>query len=102
VHVRKGDLVRIIAGNDKGKTGKVLGVRPASGRVIVEGLNMVKKHVRPMRENPGGIVEQPAPLASSNVMLVCPSCNQPTRIRRVRGGDGKLTRECKKCNKPID
>jgi large subunit ribosomal protein L24 len=102
IHVKRGDMVRVIAGEDRGRTGKVLRVLPAKGRVIVEGVNIVKKHRRATRNVEAGIVEQPAPIDSSNVMLICPSCNQAGRFGVDRSGDGKAVRVCKKCGKPID
>jgi large subunit ribosomal protein L24 len=102
IHVKKGDTVTIISGDDKGKKGKVLRVDDKKGRVVVEGLNMMKKHLRPNRDNPqGGIVQIPAPMKSSKVMIVCPSCGKPTRIAREKRNDGKV-RVCKQCNKVID
>ncbi|NLV92198.1 MAG: 50S ribosomal protein L24 [Firmicutes bacterium] len=103
VHVRKGDTVKVIAGNERGKTGRVLRVIPSENRVVVEGLNIRKKHARPTRTDPqGGIVEIPGPIHASNVQLVCPSCNRATRIKRERGQDGKVNRICKHCGKSAD
>ncbi len=104
VHVKKGDTVEVISGEDAGKRGKVLEVRPKEGRVVVEGVNILRKHVRPnpRTNTTGGVVEQPGPIASSKVMLVCPSCSKPTRISRQRSADGKPVRVCKHCGKPID
>jgi len=103
LHVRKNDVVKIIAGKEQGKTGKVLRVYPAKGRVLVESLNVIKRHTRPNQLNPeGGIVEKEAPLSLSNVMLVCGSCNQPTRTGIRLLEDGSKTRYCKKCNESVD
>ncbi len=103
VHVRKGDLVKVISGNERGKTGKVLRVVPKENRVLVEGLNIRKKHSRPTRTNPqGGIVETPAPIHASNVQLVCPNCQSATRVVRERSEDGSVSRVCKSCGKSID
>lgn len=102
-HVKKGDMVQVMSGEDKGKTGKVLEVMPAKGRIIVEGINIVKKHTKPTRQVPqGGVVEQPGPIAASTVMLVCPSCDKPTRVERTKAGDGSVARVCKRCDKVID
>ncbi|HOA90471.1 MAG: 50S ribosomal protein L24 [Bacillota bacterium] len=102
IHVKKGDTVVVLSGNDKGKSGKVLRVDHKKGRVVVENLNLVKKHQRPDRENPkGGIIEIPAPMNSSKVMVVCPNCGQATRIKKELQGDKKV-RICKKCDKAID
>ncbi|NOQ42068.1 MAG: 50S ribosomal protein L24 [Desulfuromusa sp.] len=103
LHVKKNDMVKIIAGKEQGKTGKVLRVFPDKGRVIVESLNVIKRHTRPNQLNPeGGIVEKEAPLSISNVMLVCGSCNQPTRTGVRLLEDGSKTRYCKKCNESVD
>jgi len=103
VHVKKGDLVMVISGKDAGKKGKVLSVDRAKGRVIVEGVNIVKRHTRPTPKMPqGGIIEKEAPVASSNVMLFCNKCNRPTRIGKQFLADGTKTRVCKKCGEVID
>ena len=102
MNVRRDDTVKVIAGKDKGKEGKVLRALPKKGRVVVEKVNVVKKAMRPTRENPrGGIMEIEAPLHVSNVMLVCPKCGQPTRVGLKRDDDGKRVRVCKKCGKDI-
>lgn len=102
VHVRKGDTVLVIKGKDAGKRGKVLQVIPSKQRVIVEGVNIVKRHSKPTRALPqGGIIEKEAPIASSNVMLICTKCNQPTRIAK-KLVDAKYYRACKKCGEIID
>lgn len=98
VHVRKGDKVLILSGKDKDKTGKVLEVMPRAGKVIVEGVNIIKKHQRPTRDNPqGGIIEREAPIYSSKVMLVCPRCSKPARVGRQFLADGQKVRYCKNC-----
>ncbi len=103
LHVKKSDMVKIIAGKEQGKTGKVLRVFPDKGRVVVEGLNVVKRHTRPNQLNPdGGIVEKEAPLNISNVMLICGSCNQAVRTGIRLLDDGSKTRYCKKCNESVD
>lgn len=103
VHVKKGDTVQVLWGVDAGKVGKVLEVQPSEGRVIVEGVNIIKRHTKPSRQNPqGGVIERPAPIYSAKVALVCPACKKPTRARRVRSEDGKLTRVCRRCGKSID
>ncbi|NPV30131.1 MAG: 50S ribosomal protein L24 [Firmicutes bacterium] len=102
VHVRKGDQVLVITGKNAGKRGKVLQVFPALQRVVVEGVNIVKRHSRPTRTLPqGGIIEKEAPIASSNVMLICTKCNRPTRIAK-KLVDQKYYRACKKCGEIID
>lgn len=103
LHVKKDDMVKIIAGKEQGKSGKVLRVFPEKGRVVVESLNVIKRHTRPNQLNPeGGIVEKEAPLSISNVMLVCGSCNQATRTGVRLLEDGSKTRYCKKCNESVD
>lgn len=96
-HVRKGDTVKIIAGNDKGKSGKVLEVNRIKYRAIVEGANMVTKHVKPTAENPeGGIKQTEAAVHLSNLMVVDPSSGDATRVGRKENSDGKLQRYSKK------
>ena len=103
LHVKKNDMVKVIAGKDQGKSGKVMRVFPGKSRVVVEGLNIIKRHTRPNQLNPeGGIVEKEAPLSISNVMLVCGSCNQATRTGVRLLEDGSKTRYCKKCNESVD
>jgi len=103
LHVKKDDVVKVIAGKEQGKTGKVLRVFPTKRRVVVENLNVIKRHTRPNQLNPeGGIVEKEAPLSISNVMLICGSCNQPTRTGVRLLDDGSKTRYCKKCNESVD
>ncbi|MDY0190637.1 MAG: 50S ribosomal protein L24 [Desulfuromonas sp.] len=102
-HVKKGDLVQVMAGKEKGKQGKVLSVFFTKNRLTVENLNIVKRHTRPSQQNQeGGIVEKEAALSASNVMLVCSSCNKPTRTGIRVLEDGNKTRFCKKCNENID
>lgn len=103
MHVKKGDKVRIIAGKDKGKEGEIIRSIPRSNRVVVEKANMVKKAMHPTQQNPqGGIISIEAPLHVSNVMLVCPSCNEATRVSKRINEQGKKVRVCKKCGKDID
>ncbi len=94
LHVKKDDLVQIMAGKDLGKRGKVLRTFPETGRVIVEGIHIIKRHTRPNpRQNiKGGVVEREAAIHVSNVMLVDPESNLPTRIRRSRLTDGRKVR----------
>ena len=100
--VMKNDTVLVISGNDKGKRGKVLKVFPKENRVIVEGINFIKRHTRPSQKNQqGGIVEKEAPIHVSNVMVIDPKTDQPTRIGRKRLDDGKLVRVCKKSNEML-
>ena len=102
LHIKKGDTVYVNAGNDKGKTGRVLRVLVSKNRAVVEGLNMVSKSAKPSAKHPqGGIITKEAPLQASNVMLVCPSCGKPTRIAKKQV-NGKFVRACKKCGEVID
>jgi large subunit ribosomal protein L24 len=101
-HVKKNDLVMVIAGKDKGKTGKVLKVIKKKDRVIVEKVNIVKKHVRPSAKSKGGILERESPIHISNVMIYCEKCQRPVRVGRKILEDGKKVRYCKKCNEVID
>jgi large subunit ribosomal protein L24 len=103
MHIRKGDKIQVLSGKDKGKKGKVLSTVPRKKKVLVEGVNIIKKHAKPTQKIPqGGIREMEAPIDASNVMLICPSCQQPTRIFRQSLADGKRVRGCKKCGELID
>ncbi|MEZ4598431.1 MAG: 50S ribosomal protein L24 [Syntrophotaleaceae bacterium] len=103
LHVKKDDMVKVIAGKEKGKTGRVTRIFADKGRIVVENLNMVKRHTRPSRANAqGGIVEKEAPLNASNVLLLCGSCNQATRTGMRFLEDGSKVRFCKKCNEIVD
>jgi len=102
IHVKRGDVVTVISGEGRGKRGKVLEVHPKSGRVIVDGVNIQKKHTRPTQTNPqGGIIEKPGPIDASNVALYCSNCKAPVKVKRVRNANGELERQCKKCAKTI-
>ena len=93
IHVTSGDQVRVVRGDDKGKEGKVLRVYRKTGRVVVEGVNIVKKHRKARRpEEQSGIIEMPAPMAASNVMLIDPKSGEPTRVRRRIDADGTKER----------
>ncbi|POZ92802.1 50S ribosomal protein L24 [Petrotoga halophila] len=101
--IKRDDTVIVISGKDKGKKSKVLRVIPKDKKVIVDNVNVVKKHQRPtqkMRE--GGIIEQPSPIDISNVMLVCPNCDQKTRVGFKFLEDGSKVRYCKKCGEIVD
>lgn len=102
VHVRSGDTVLVLSGKDRGKRGKVLRVIPDKGRVVVEGVNVVKRHTRPSQKVlQGGIVDQENAIAASNVALVCPSCHEPTRVGHLALEERKV-RRCKKCGEVVD
>jgi large subunit ribosomal protein L24 len=117
--VRKGDVVQVLSGKDRGKQGRVLEARPKERRVIVENLNVVKRHMRPrvLRDSsrmgqqqvaPGGVIDKAAPLPVASVMVVCPTCERPTRvgieIRDVPGGERTKVRVCRRadCRQVID
>jgi len=101
--IKKNDKVIVIVGKEKGKIGTVLKIDPEKGRVIVEKVNMVKRHSKPSAQNAqGGIVEKEAPLQISNVMIVCNKCAEPTRIGKLRLEDGLKVRVCKKCSESLD
>ena len=116
--IRKGDLVQMLTGKDRGKQGRIIDSRPGDGRVIVENLNVVKRHTRPrpLRDSnrmggqqiaPGGVIEKAAPVPIGNVMLVCPTCRRPTRVgmkeKQVKGGTIRV-RVCKRadCGEEVD
>lgn len=101
--IKKNDMAEVIAGKEKGKRGKVLLVYPERGRVLVENLNMIKRHTRPNEQNQqGGIIEKEASLHVSNVMPVCRKCDAPVRIRHLRLDNDKKVRICVKCGEPFD
>jgi|SRR5437879_10103979 len=102
LHVAKGDTVRVISGEHRGKEGKVLRVLPKQFRIVVEGVNVVKKHKRAATPNEeSGIIEFPAPIAASNVMLLDPKSGEPTRVRRRLDKDGTVERIAVKSGQPI-
>lgn len=102
LHVKKGDNVKVISGKDKGKEGKVLQAYPAKSRVLVEGINMVKKHAKPSQANPqGGILNLEASIHVSNVMVIDPSTNEPTRVG-FKDENGKKVRIAKKSGESLD
>jgi large subunit ribosomal protein L24 len=101
--IKKDDKVKVIAGKDKGKIGKVLKVIRKKNRVLVENVNMVKRHAKPSAQNrQGGIIEGEAPIHWSNLMLMCSKCMASTRIKMQRLEDGKKLRACGKCDEIID
>ena len=100
--IKTGDKVRVIAGKDKGKEGSVKKILAAENRVVVEGINMIKKHQKPNNANPnGGVIDTEAPISASNVMLIDPSTNDPTRVG-YKFVDGKKVRVAKKSGKTLD
>jgi len=104
--IKKGDTVEVISGDDWGLQGTVQWMLPKRNRAVVSGVNIVKKHQRPIRAGRGqvqpGIIEFEAPIHASNVMLVCPQCGQRTRVGFVRQEDGRKVRVCKRCGEAID
>ena len=99
--VKKGDTVQILSGNDKGKKGEVLEVIPKADKIIVKGVNVRKKHVKPKKQGQeGGIIPLESAIPASKVNVVCPKCNKPTRIGYIKENDEKV-RVCKKCNTKI-
>ncbi|MCL2122869.1 MAG: 50S ribosomal protein L24 [Desulfovibrionaceae bacterium] len=102
--IRKNDKVMVIAGKEAGKLGKVLKVLRKHDRVLVEKINMVKRHMRanPYRQQAGGIVEKEMPIHVSNLMVVCSACTKPTRVGYRYTEDGKKLRFCKKCNEVME
>ncbi len=102
LHIKKGDTVRVIAGDSKGQQGKVLKVEVSKSRAIVEGVNLIKKATKPNAKNPqGGIVEQEAPIHVSNLQLLDPKSGKPTRVGRRKNAEGKLVRYAKKSGEEI-
>jgi large subunit ribosomal protein L24 len=98
LHIRKNDIVKIMTGKEKGKVGRVLKVDREKGRIFIEKVNMVKRHVKPGKTHPqGGIVEKEAPLAYSNVLVMCDKCNKPARIAMRVDESGEKHRTCKRC-----
>jgi large subunit ribosomal protein L24 len=103
IHIKKDDKVKIIAGKDKGKVGKVLKVNTKKNRLLVENINIVKRHTKPNAQNrQGGILESEAPIHWSNVMLMCNKCIEPVRVKSKTLDDGKKVRVCRKCDEIID
>jgi large subunit ribosomal protein L24 len=102
--IRRNDSVVVVTGKDRGKRGRVLKVLPEKNRLVIEGVNFIKRHTKPNpgRSVKGGIVEREAPLHASNVQLVCPECGKPTRIGRRILGDGRKVRICRKCEGVVD
>ena len=102
VHVKTGDTVVVLSGSEKGKKGKVIAVSPKEGKVIIEKVNRVSKHVKPRRMgDQGGIVEAEGAMYASKVQIVCPRCGKPTRIAHKILEDGSKERICKKCGEAL-
>ena len=102
IHVKTGDTVVVLSGKERGKKGKIIAVSPKEGKVIIEGINMVSKHVKPRKMGAaGGIVEAEGAMYASKVQIVCPNCGEKTRVAHKISEDGTKLRICKKCNKPL-
>jgi large subunit ribosomal protein L24 len=111
IKIKKGDSVMVVTGKDAGKRGTVSRVLPNEGRVIVEKVNMIKRHTKPrpaprksgtQQVIPGGVIEREAPLSVSNVQLICPSCGKPSRVGYRVNEDGTKVRVCRACGKDVD
>lgn len=102
LHVKKGDMVLVLSGKDKGKKGKIIAAFPSEGKVVVEGVNLVKKHTRASKNVQAGIHEQEAPIHSAKVMVICPNCNKPSRVKKLVQKDGSRVRACRKCGEALD
>ena len=102
--IRKNDNVLVTTGKDRGKQGRVLKVLPENNRLIVEGVNFIKRHTKPnpQRQIKGGVIEREASLHASNVQLLCPECGKPTRLGKRVLGDGRKVRICRKCEGVVD
>ncbi|MGH7772818.1 MAG: 50S ribosomal protein L24 [Candidatus Binatia bacterium] len=103
MNIRKNDSVMVIAGKERGKTGKVLRIVPEKGVAIIERVNLVKRHTRARgAQQPGGILEKEAPIQASNLMVMCDKCNAPVRVGRKVLPDGGKVRVCRRCGDPLE
>jgi len=103
MQIKKNDNVMVISGKEKGKRGRVIAVYPGTNRLLVEKLNMIKRHTRPNQQlRQGGIMERESPISASNVKLICKQCDKTTTVARKDQGDGSRVRVCKSCNATID
>ncbi len=101
--IKKNDTVQVISGDEKGKKGRVLSMLSKDDRIIVEGINMIKRHMKPSKKySQGGIIEKEASVERSNIMLVCPKCDKPTKIGNKILENDKKIRLCKKCGEVIE
>ena len=102
MEIKKNDTVIVLSGKDKGKEGKVINSDPKGSKVIVEGVNVAKRHTKPRKQgDPGGIIKKETPIYACKVMRVCPKCNKPTRAAFGTAKDGSKVRVCKKCGAEI-
>jgi large subunit ribosomal protein L24 len=103
MQIKKNDNVLVTAGKEKGKRGRVIAVYPRENRVLIEKLNMIKRHTRPNQQlRQGGIVEKESPISAANVKLICAKCDKPTSITRKAQGDGVRVRVCKACDATLE
>lgn len=104
IHIKKGDMVAVLRGKDVGKQGKVLHVFPDKNKAIVEGINFIKRHTRgnPQKAQQGGVITREAMIQASNLMFICPNCNQPSRLGRLILDDGSKVRTCKSCAEIVE
>jgi large subunit ribosomal protein L24 len=101
--IKKNDTVMVSTGDEKGKRGRVISISSEGDRLFIESVNMIKKHMKPNKQySQGGIIEKEAPVHRSNIMLVCPKCDKPTKIGNKILENGKKIRECKKCGEVIE
>jgi len=101
--VRKGDQVKVIAGNERGKEGEVLQVITQKNRILIRGINLTKRHQRPTaRQREGGIIEREGSIHISNVLIICPECDQPTRVGFKQNDEGIKVRTCRKCGEEFE
>src|SRR5512142_331010 len=99
MQIKKNDNVMVISGKEKGKRGRVIAVYPRTNRLLIEKLNMIKRHTRPNQQlRQGGIVEKESPISASNVRLICAKCDKPTTVTRQAEGEGRRVRVCRECN----
>jgi large subunit ribosomal protein L24 len=103
MQIKKNDNVMVVSGKEKGKRGRVIAVYPAANRLLIEKLNMIKRHTRPNQQmRQGGIVEKEGPISASNVKVICTKCDKPTAVSRKEQGEGTRVRVCRSCNETID
>lgn len=103
MQIKKNDNVMVVSGKEKGKRGRVIAVYPTTNRLLIEKLNMIKRHTKPNQQlRQGGILEKESPISASNVRLICAKCDKPTTTSRTTQGDGTRNRVCKSCKEIID
>jgi large subunit ribosomal protein L24 len=103
MQIRKNDNVVVLSGKEKGKKGRVIAVYPATNRILIEKLNMIKRHTRPNQQmRQGAIVEKESPISASNVRLICAKCDKPTTVSRQAQGEGPRVRICRECNAAME